>query len=223
MAGFSRCKESGLRAQGATEYLVLLAVVLVIALVAIALLGFFPGMAGDAQETQSKMYWQSATPIAITEWGARTVNTESEHTVVYMRIRNTGNYQITINKVLAGNGSITGVWTGGWGPILNLNSTFVIQPGEEKEFGSPYFGRDPGSGNRRFFTFYATGPYQSSHWASVFNGYTAQSLCLNETLGGYLVVKNFGFEYIETIERLEIKKRQIGTAPVVIKCNNRYN
>ena len=40
-----------MKAQGATEYLVLLAVVLIVALVSVALLGFFPGMAGDIQTT----------------------------------------------------------------------------------------------------------------------------------------------------------------------------
>lgn len=64
-----------LKAQGATEYLVLLAVVLIVALVSVALLGFFLGMASDAQETQSKAYWSSASPISIVEWGARTGNT----------------------------------------------------------------------------------------------------------------------------------------------------
>ncbi|MCX6770539.1 MAG: hypothetical protein NTX79_00635 [Candidatus Micrarchaeota archaeon] len=56
------------RGQGATEYLVLLAVVLIIALVAIMLLGYFPGMATDAKITQSQAYWRGqATPFAITE------------------------------------------------------------------------------------------------------------------------------------------------------------
>ncbi len=59
------------RAQGATEYLVLLAVVLIIALVGIALLGFFPGTASDAQIAESQIYWRSASPISITESAAR--------------------------------------------------------------------------------------------------------------------------------------------------------
>ena len=54
--------------QGATEYLVLLAVVLIIALVSIALLGFFPGLATDARITQSASYWKGeARPFAILE------------------------------------------------------------------------------------------------------------------------------------------------------------
>lgn len=57
-----------MRAQGATEYLVLLAVVLIVALVSIALLGFFPGLAGDAKMTQSAAYWKSeASPFSIQE------------------------------------------------------------------------------------------------------------------------------------------------------------
>jgi hypothetical protein len=57
-----------LRGQGATEYLVLLAVVLIIALVSIALLGFFPGIVPDAKITQSTSYWKGeAYPIAIDE------------------------------------------------------------------------------------------------------------------------------------------------------------
>ena len=57
-----------MRGQGATEYLVLLAVVLIIALVSIALLGFFPGMATDAKITQSNSYWRGdAVPFQIIE------------------------------------------------------------------------------------------------------------------------------------------------------------
>jgi uncharacterized protein (UPF0333 family) len=57
-----------MRGQGATEYLVLLAVVLIIALVSIALLGFFPGMATDAKITQSNSYWRGdAVPFSIVE------------------------------------------------------------------------------------------------------------------------------------------------------------
>ncbi len=56
------------RGQGATEYLVLLAVVLIVAMVAIALLGFFPGLAGDAKKTQSDAYWRGeARPFAVLE------------------------------------------------------------------------------------------------------------------------------------------------------------
>ena len=49
------------KGQGATEYLVLLAVVLIVAMVAIALLGFFPGLSYDAKKSESDSYWRSAS------------------------------------------------------------------------------------------------------------------------------------------------------------------
>jgi hypothetical protein len=80
-----------MKAQGATEYLVLLAVVLIVALVSVALLGFFPGMASDAQLTQSQAYWQSASPIAIVESSALLVcHTSANYTFPYLRLRSTG-------------------------------------------------------------------------------------------------------------------------------------
>ena len=55
-----------LRGQGATEYLVLLAVVLIIGLVSVALLGFFPGISGGISEAESQAYWGGvARPIKI--------------------------------------------------------------------------------------------------------------------------------------------------------------
>jgi hypothetical protein len=56
-------------AQGATEYLVLLAVVLIVALVSIALLGFFPGLSSDANITQGQAYWSGqAAPFKIKDF-----------------------------------------------------------------------------------------------------------------------------------------------------------
>lgn len=57
-----------MKGQGATEYLVILAVVLVVALVVIGLLGWFPGVAGTAREQQSATYWQGASPFSITAY-----------------------------------------------------------------------------------------------------------------------------------------------------------
>ena len=87
---------------------------LIVALISVALLGFFPGMASDAQQTQSRMYWQSATPIAITEWAARYANdgVPPGYTHFYMRIRNTGSYPIWLTKLLANGRSTTDVLTG---------------------------------------------------------------------------------------------------------------
>ena len=45
------------KGQGASEYLILLAVVLIVSMVAIALLGGFMGLGTSATETEGKQYW----------------------------------------------------------------------------------------------------------------------------------------------------------------------
>jgi hypothetical protein len=90
-----------LRGQGATEYLVLLAVVLIIALVSIALLGFFPGLATDARITQSNSYWRGeARPFAILE---HTVNTGGNATLIIQN--NDASGTLTVTNLTAGAGS----------------------------------------------------------------------------------------------------------------------
>ena len=85
------------RGQGATEYLVLLAVVLIVALVSVALLGFFPGMASDARITQSQSYWRGqARPFAILENSCQTgAAAASTCTVVLQNVEANGPYTIT--------------------------------------------------------------------------------------------------------------------------------
>jgi hypothetical protein len=57
------------KGQGASEYLVLLAVVLIVSLVAIALLGGFADVGGGAMESESKQYWTgSVRPFTIQEY-----------------------------------------------------------------------------------------------------------------------------------------------------------
>ena len=80
------------RGQGATEYLVLLAAVLIVALVSVALLGFFPGMASDARITQSQAYWRGqAKPFAILEASLSGAN----GTLSVQNMEATGPYTIT--------------------------------------------------------------------------------------------------------------------------------
>ena len=54
-----------MKGQVSTEYLVILAVVLVIALVVVYLVGGFSGLGAGSIETQSKNYWGSTAPFAI--------------------------------------------------------------------------------------------------------------------------------------------------------------
>lgn len=190
--------------QGATEYLVLLAVVLIIALVGIALLGFFPGTASDAQLRESEIYWDSASPIAVIETGA--VYQTDNYTVGYLRLRNTGSYSITITKVLGNGGtSATQIYNGS--TYAALQSYYAMAPGEEKYFGhNPYFSVPANYG--LFFSKSLATPGTVSGAASV---------C--EAVGrGNLVMQNFGFEYIQNVEGQQITKRQVGTKPLMVKC-----
>ncbi len=56
------------KGQVSTEYLVILAIVLVVALVVVYLVGGFAGMGVGTMETQSMQAWGTAAPLAITSW-----------------------------------------------------------------------------------------------------------------------------------------------------------
>ena len=166
------------------------------------------------------IYWQSASPISIVEWGARSGNSGGlERTVPFIRIRNVGMYPITITKILADGYSISQVWTGGYGPAATISDIYRLAPGEEKEIGrSPYFLPDPGNLNRRFIDFRYTGGGKSGGSGEFDN--IAASYCTRVAPYGVLVVNNFGFEYTVTIEGQTITKRQIGAKPLAIKCTD---
>jgi len=211
-----------LRAQGATEYLVLLAVVLIVALVSVALLGFFPGMASDAQLTQSKTYWQSAQPISITETAAMYFSTDSI-TYPYLKLRNSGVYPIRITGLIGGDGVKMTNFAGGFGTcgtsscpgcMCNVSDYFYMGPGEEKGFIYANIFGAPGSVcDWRIFAI-----------TTATNGMAvggATSVCQNSaTAPGTLQFSSFGFEYIEYLDNgQQITKRQIGK-PLIIKCRS---
>ena len=54
------------KGQGATEYLVILGAVLLVAMVVIALLGWFPQVGGPGRERESESYWKTANGIRLT-------------------------------------------------------------------------------------------------------------------------------------------------------------
>ena len=101
------------KGQGATEYLVILAVVLIVALVVIALLGFFPGVGGAARESQSASYWSGAQPFSITSF-------KVSNTTVTLVMANRLSEKLTL----------TGVDFDGSG-LTNLSNT-SFKGGEEK-------------------------------------------------------------------------------------------
>ncbi len=58
------------RGQGTTEYLIILAIVIVIALVVVGVLGGFPRIGAGISQGQSSAYWQSVQPLSVLEWKA---------------------------------------------------------------------------------------------------------------------------------------------------------
>ncbi|MFA5930031.1 MAG: hypothetical protein WC861_04065, partial [Candidatus Micrarchaeia archaeon] len=86
-----------LRAQGPVEYLVIAGVVLVVALVAINLLGFFPGTAGDSGASASQAYWLSARPTGIynAKTTASTCNTSTSGYMMTLENHETSPIRLT--------------------------------------------------------------------------------------------------------------------------------
>lgn len=72
------------KGQGASEYLMIFAAVLLIAMIAVVLLGYFSSFSTDAQITSSNTYWRSeAEPFAILEHTGIAANG-----TFYLRIEN---------------------------------------------------------------------------------------------------------------------------------------
>ena len=115
-----------MRGQGATEYLVLLAVVLIIALVSIALLGFFPGLATDAKITQSNSYWRGEVrPFQILEHSVGAAN--GTMYAVLQNVDASGTFTVTSFGV--GNGTNTTATTFAPGEIKTLFVSSVTAGG----------------------------------------------------------------------------------------------
>ena len=205
-----------LRAQGATEYLVLLAVVLIVALVSVALLGFFPGMASDAQVTQNKMYWQSASPIAIVESGAVRENGGASYTYPYLRLRNNGAYAIRLTGIIGADGAKATQFLGSncnatW--PANIQDYFYMGPGEEKYFATAVLHTTACDWQIRTFAGATSGNYVIGSPSTICQNLSASS-------PGVLQFNSFGFEYIEYIDGQQITKREMGAKPLTIKCNS---
>ena len=195
------------RAQGATEYLVLLAVVLIIALVAIALLGFFPGTASDAQLRESELYYESASPVSIIDlpgayysnlWGLNTTN------LMIIRIRNSGTYPVRITRIIGGGAEVLQYYSGTYN-----NLSIYLAPGEETCIGNHNMPQC-NSWSLQYEPATIAAPY-----GNVLNGTSTRC----DTQGrGVLTIKNFGFAYTQYVEGQQITKKQAGTKDLLVKC-----
>ena len=117
------------KGQGATEYLVLIAVVLIVALVSVSLLGFFPGISADSQIKQSQAYWSGeARPFQVVD-AASTYGTICGN-------GGSGGYVLSVQNTEASTLKITNISadgsTGYCGPDGVQNAQVSLGPGERK-------------------------------------------------------------------------------------------
>ncbi len=102
------------RGQGTTEYLIILAIVIVIALVVVGVLGGIPSLGAGVSESTSRTYWTGTNPVAVIEWqvtpstGTLVVKNLTAGTIRVTDI-NWGGSAIDITDVNVGAGSTANV------------------------------------------------------------------------------------------------------------------
>ncbi len=106
------------KAQGASEYLILLAVVLIVGMVAISLLGGFTGIGGDARFAESKQYWTGASPFSVPEFN-------QINDTLYITLQNMQPDRLIITNITAGNSS----WADATGVSFNGGARKLISIG----------------------------------------------------------------------------------------------
>jgi len=84
------------RGQASTEYLIILAVVIVVALVVVGILGWFPGLGGGIRESASRAYWKAAQPFGIAEYKITTNGN------VTLALQNNGEVRANVTKIYMG-------------------------------------------------------------------------------------------------------------------------
>jgi len=82
------------KGQATIEYLVLLAVAIIIALVIFAFMGWVPGFAGSLKERQVRLFWSSQFPIQIRDYKVTTTGAE-------FMLQNVGDSKIEIKNFTA--------------------------------------------------------------------------------------------------------------------------
>ena len=81
-----------MKGQVSTEFLVIMAIGLVIALVLVYLLGGFAGMGAGTMQTQSMQAWGTAAPLAMTGW-------TQNGTLLQLQIQNNALNQVILTKI----------------------------------------------------------------------------------------------------------------------------
>jgi uncharacterized protein (UPF0333 family) len=86
------------RGQGTIEYLIIIAIVIVIALVVVGLLLQVMDQGGEIPEQTARIAWQSGTPIAIMDW-SQTNNSGDTDANLTLVLKNNSGQTIELNYV----------------------------------------------------------------------------------------------------------------------------
>lgn len=95
------------KGQGTVEYLIILAVIIVIALVVVAVMGWFPGLGTGITEKESLAYWQNASPLALKDWKITSTMTDNNFYLQNMTTDKIIVTEITIDGAVVGVGDAT--------------------------------------------------------------------------------------------------------------------
>jgi len=124
------------RGQGATEYLVILGAVLLVALVIVSLLGWFPSLGGATKEQQSKSYWSGASPFAITTFKVST-------SAITFSVSNRLADKLNLTNISVQDGFGTDFSIAAPNQIFNAGEEIVIS--NTTAFGNPCAGKASGT------------------------------------------------------------------------------
>lgn len=103
------------KGQATIEYLVLLAVAIIVGLVVLGFMGWIPGVAGSMRERQSKIYWASASPLSIKDYKGAAAG-------VTLNLENNANVKIVVKSI-----SLHGNQT-------NFSGSYQHKPGQQYQY-----------------------------------------------------------------------------------------
>ena len=112
------------KSQTATEYMIILAVVIIIALIVVGVLGGIPGVGGDARSRASSAFWQSAE-VAIVAYSF-TATAGDEHV---LKVRNNMRDSIIIRNITLSLDASSD-------PVAFLEANSTMAPGQTETFNN---------------------------------------------------------------------------------------
>ena len=141
------------RGQAATEYLIILAVVVIIALIVVGVLGGFQGLSGGITKQQSEAYWSSIADVGVLP------NYKISPAIAELTLKNNRPFAIRVNNILIDNaGTISPagltIPPGLTGNVNVSGQSCII--GEQFSYNLQVIYSDPSTG--RVFTFRGQNP-----------------------------------------------------------------